>query len=309
METIEILLASYNGEKYIEEMIESILAQDYQNWHLIVSDDQSTDSTAEILESFSQRYPERITHYRSGRRFGNAQNHFMHLLSEFHDAPYIMFCDQDDVWHKDKISKTLAKMKDIETPYIPAMVHTDLRVVDGNLQEIESSFMSLSGIVGDRMETKQLLVQNVVTGCTMMINHELANLAVTKLPKSGMLMHDHWIALIASACGTTVFLNEATIDYRQHGNNSVGAKNIRSLSHIRNRLKDNQILTNMQSTFKQAKAFEECFYPVLSKEMRKTISVYAKLTQKNAFTRKWTYLRYGYWKIGLLRRVGQIVLG
>ena len=141
----------------------------------------------------------------------------------------------------------------------------------------------------------------------MMINRELARLAVTKLPESGMLMHDSWIALLASACGTTGFVNEATIDYRQHGKNSVGAKNVRSLSHIFSRLKDNQMLASMRATFIQAKAFADCFSTILPEDVHKTVLIYAELADKNAISRKWTYFRYGFWKNGLLRKIGQII--
>ena len=121
MSTVLILLAAYNGQKYIGEMVDSIICQDYTDWHLILSDDSSSDSTFSILEDYANKYPEKITHYKSGKKFGNAQDHFMHLLSLHNDAPYIMFCDQDDVWHKDKISKTLAKMKEIEIEETPAL--------------------------------------------------------------------------------------------------------------------------------------------------------------------------------------------
>ena len=141
MEKITILLAAYNGAQYIDQMIQSIQAQTATNWRLILSDDNSEDGTPEILERYAQEDSGRIVHYRSGQRFGCAQRHFMHLLEKFHDSEYIMFCDQDDVWHADKIFKTMNKMKQIETSGKPAMVHTDLRVVDNRLEMIDPSFM------------------------------------------------------------------------------------------------------------------------------------------------------------------------
>ena len=100
--TVEILLASYNGEAYIREQIDSILAQSDKRWHLTVSDDGSTDGTAKIIDEYVARYPERIVRYRSGIRFGNARDHFFHLM-KMCDAPYMFFCDQDDVWYPQKI--------------------------------------------------------------------------------------------------------------------------------------------------------------------------------------------------------------
>ena len=136
---ILILLAAYKGGRFIRPMVDSILAQDVGGWKLILSDDG--EDTAPILQEYADRYPDRITHYRSGRRFGSAQKHFMHLLEQFGDqADYVMFCDQDDVWHPDKVRLTLWLMEQVETdPSLPVLVHTDLRVVDGQLREMDPS--------------------------------------------------------------------------------------------------------------------------------------------------------------------------
>lgn len=309
MEEVLILLAAYNGKRYLPEMIESVLVQDYSGWRLILSDDGSTDGTPEILQEYARRYPEKISFHCSGYRLGNAQNHFMYLLEKFHDAPYIMFCDQDDVWHSDKISKTLAKMKEIEIADGPAMVHTDLRVVDQELKVIHPSFLERSALRGDRMLLNQLLVQNVVTGCTMMINRSLAELACTNIPQEGILMHDWWLALLASACGVSGFLNEATIEYRQHTGNSVGAKDARSLRYILSRLKTYDMAKNMRLTFGQAKEFHRCYARIMSKEQCELICSYAQLENRGGIARRWAYIRYGYWKCGLYRQIGQMILG
>ena len=224
---ILILLAAYKGGRFIRPMVDSILAQDVGGWRLILSDDG--EDTAPILQEYADKYPDKITHYRSGRRFGSAQKHFMHLLEQFGgQADYIMFSDQDDVWHPDKVRLTLRLMEQAETdPALPVLVHTDLRVVDGQLHEMDPSFQHYSGLDGHRLALEQLLVQNVVTGCTMMINRSLARLACRPVGEGDMLMHDWWLALIAAAMGRAVFLDRATIDYRQHGGNVVGAKDPR----------------------------------------------------------------------------------
>lgn len=309
MADVLILLATYNGSKYICEMIDSIILQDYQDWHLILSDDGSTDTTVQILEKYAKKMPERITHYQSGMRFGNAQNHFMHLLKTFHDSSYIMFCDQDDVWHTDKISKTMVKMKQIELSGKPAMVHTDLRVVDGQLNLIDPSFMHFSKLRGDRLGLNHLLVQNVVTGCTMMINRELAELAVSRIPDQGIMMHDWWIALLASAVGSVGYVDDATIDYRQHGNNVVGAKNTRSLSYIMNKLKNNEIARVMDKSYRQAEKFDECYADLLSAEKRDIVLQYSDLKNKNFVIRRYVFVKYRYFKIGMSRVVAQMIWG
>lgn len=309
MDRVLVLLATYNGSKYIRQMVDSVLAQDYEDIFLVLSDDGSTDDTAEILEEYACKHPDRVTHYRSGLRFGNAQNHFMHLLRQFHDTPYIMFCDQDDYWHPDKIRKTLAKMQEIEKTGLPAMVHTDLRVVDGNLKLMDSSFMHFSKLRGDRLALNQLLVQNVVTGCTMMLNRTLAELACKHLPQGEILMHDWYLALIAAAMGTTGYLDEATIDYRQHGNNVVGAKNTRSISYILKKIKNDGVRTAMVQTYTQAKVFDSCFGSILDNNTRKTVQAYAAMGNKNGFSRRINYVKYGFLKCGIQRIVAQFIWG
>lgn len=308
--TVLILLATYNGQKYIKEMINSIISQDYVDWHLILSDDSSTDSTYSILESYSNKYPEKITHHKSGKKFGNAQSHFIHLLEQYNDAPYIMFCDQDDVWHTDKISKTIVKMKEIEEDCnIPALVHTDLRVVDAKLNEISDSFCKHSKLKGDRLHFNQLLIQNVVTGCTMMINNSLAKLCCQhKLPKQA-LMHDWWISLICSAFGKSAFLDLATIDYRQHGNNSVGAKNVASPSYLLERLKTKSIKKSIRDCMEQAEAFLNCFGDDIPTDKKLILCDLVKVKDASIFKKNYIYLKHRIFKCGCIRILAQFIGG
>ena len=206
-------------------------------------------------------------------------------------------------------AKLVGKMKQTEKPGIPVLVHTDLRVVDGELHEIESSFFRSSGLTGSWATIKEIMVQNVVTGCTVMINHSLASLVINRLPEFGMIMHDHWLALVASAFGQIGYLEEATIDYRQHGNNSVGAKKIFSWKYISNLLKNDQIIKRMKSSFRQAGAFLSVYSSELPEDTRQMIQIYAGLEHCSKVKRRIAYIRYGFWKIGLSRRIGQIFWG
>ena len=309
MSEVLILLATYNGEKYINEMVDSIIAQDYDDWHLVLSDDSSSDSTPQILAKYAHDYPEKITHYESHIRFGNAQNHFMHLLQKFHNAPYIMFCDQDDVWHKDKISKTLSKIKETEENDVPALVHTDLAVVDGNLNKISDSFCKLSKINGDRLELNQLLVQNVVTGCTVMMNKKLAEICCRcPLPKEA-LMHDWWVAIICSVFGKSAFLDSATIDYRQHGSNSVGAKNVTSPSYLLEKIKSKSMKKSLKNAALQAEAFLKCFGDGIPKDKKTVIADFAETKDASVFKRDYIYLKHRLFKCGIIRILAQFIGG
>ena len=307
-DTVTILLASYNGEKFLPEMIDSVLNQDYENIRLVLSDDNSKDSSPVILEKYAKENPERVIHYRSGQRFGCAQKHFMHLLMNFYDSDYIMFCDQDDVWHKNKVRITLEKMKEIEKGQAtPVLVHTDLCVVNGELKEISPSFCKHSGLSGYRVELNNLLVQNVVTGCTVMINRALAELGVKHEITDAVMMHDWWLALIAAAFGKIGFVDEPTIDYRQHGNNSVGAKNVYSPSYLLARLKGNSMKKAMQNAAKQSGAFLEVFSEHLTADQAEMLGDFAKTQNLPIFARNAIYRKYKLYKNGFVRVMAQFL--
>ena len=305
-QSVVILLATHNGQAYIRTMLDSLLAQDHNDVRIVVSDDNSSDDTVTILDEYAASHSERITHYRSGKTFGNAQRHFMHLLEQFHEQPYIMFCDQDDVWHTDKVRKTLELMKEIETDSAtPAMVHTDLRVVDGELAELSPSFCKHSAIDGQRLALNQLLVQNVVTGCTMMINRRLAKMVCRNYDAEAMMMHDWWIALAASAFGKVAFLDEATIDYRQHGKNSVGAKNVHSASYLLGRLGSKSMRQALKMAAGQAEAFAKCYRELLTVKQQELVVAFAKTKNASLFARNRIYSQYNLKKYGLIRVITQ----
>lgn len=303
-----ILLAAYNGEAYIRQMIDSVLNQTHQDLQLILSDDGSKDATAQILADYAEKHPQKVIHYCSGQRFGSAQKHFMHLLSQFQDAPYIMFCDQDDFWYPDKVQKTLDKMIGTETDReAPVLVHTDLRVVNGNGEQLASSFCAHSAIDGNRLQLNQLLVQNVVTGCTVMINRALAELACRDYDTEAMLMHDWWLALLASACGKIVFLSEATMDYRQHGHNSVGAKNVYSPQYLIKRLSSVKMRTSLDDAANQAQAFLNCYADKLSDAQEELIRAFVSTRSASIIQRDMIYLKYDLLKKGFIRVCAQLL--
>ena len=304
---VYILLATHNGCTYVREQIDSLLAQDYESIRIILSDDGSSDGTEKILEEYAQQYPERIVHYRSGIRFGCAQKHFMHLLRVYQYAQYIMFCDQDDVWHLDKVSRTLKVIQGIENgESVPALVHTDLRVVDGERREIAPSFWHYSKLDGSRLALNQLLVQNVVTGCTMMINKSLAQIACRCVPDE-MLMHDWWLALLASICGKAGYLAETTIDYRQHGKNSVGAKDVKSVSYLWYRLSSSTMRNTLIKNAKQASALMNNYQEYMSDDQIKLISAFIRSQSESILVRNYLYIRYGLLKYGAIRKLAQLL--
>lgn len=233
MEKVDILLATYNGEKYLVEQLESILNQTYKDFNLIISDDCSEDSTVKILEEYAKK-DSRITIFKQEKNLGVISN-FEFLLSKV-ESDYFMFSDQDDIWNEDKIEKTLNKLEETDSD----VVFTDLMVVDDKLNVLYNSYWELKGLKNKILKYNSfeaLYLNNYVTGCTMLMKKEVIEKALP-LPKSTKyILHDYWIALIASQSGKVEFLNEPTIKYRQHKNNRIGSKtrteSIKTLSEIR----------------------------------------------------------------------------
>lgn len=221
---IQILLATYNGENYIREQLDSLLSQTNMNWLLLIHDDGSTDSTMEIIRGYCNAHPERIFLLEDDIHFGNSKDNFSHLLTAS-TAEYVMFCDQDDIWLSDKIEKTFGLMQDLvnDNKELPILVHSDLEVVDVTLTPIAPSMFAYQGLSKSINGLLQILVKNSVTGCTMMINRKAIDVSLP-IPSSA-IMHDWWIAAnVVKYQGVIGFVDKALIKYRQHNSNSVGAK-------------------------------------------------------------------------------------
>jgi len=221
---IDILLATYNGWKYLREQIDSILAQSCQDWQLLIRDDGSDDDTLSIIKDYVGRYPDRIKLVEDNNGHLGTSLNFQRLL-ENSVSEYIMFSDQDDVWLPQKIEATLNLMEATEEEYPnkPILVHTDLRVVDSQLKTIAKSMWQYQGTSPETgNDLNKVVLQNVVTGCTIMINRK-AKAVSLPIPKEAV-MHDWWIAISVAKHGKIVYVSDQLVLHRQHPNNTVGAK-------------------------------------------------------------------------------------
>jgi len=224
-----ILMATYNGEQFISDQIESILNQTYKNWKLVIHDDGSTDNTLDIINKYVEKYKDKIILIDDGIKCGGAKENFSHLIKiakNSFDFDYIMFADQDDVWLPEKIKISLDVIVDLEKRYkkeIPILVHTDLVVVDKYLNVVCESFWKYQKINPIKNSLNHLLLENTVTGSTMIINKRLLAL-IEYIPKEA-LIHDWWIALVCAITNGIIYpLKQQTVLYRQHENNDLGAK-------------------------------------------------------------------------------------
>ena len=198
---VDILLATYNGEKYLREQINSILDQDYKNFNLIISDDCSTDTTRNILEEYEKK-DNRIKVIYQKNNMGSSRN-FEFLLSQI-SSKYYMFSDQDDVWNKDKVKLSLEAIEKNDVD----LVYTDLEVVDENLKTINKSFNKKMNLITKQRKFTDFRLEylyNCVTGCTMICKSEKLKY-ILPLPKTKNILHDYWIALITSINGKILFL-------------------------------------------------------------------------------------------------------
>lgn len=306
---ITILMAAYNGEKYIGEQIQSILDQTYQDWKLVIQDDCSIDATFNIASDYAEKYPGKITAVRRPVNSGSAMNNFFSMLS-FADDPYIMLSDQDDVWMPDKIMVSIERMKELENTNgeeIPLLVHSDLVVVDDALHKVDKSFLKMQKLDNHHSSLNCMLAQNIVTGCTTMVNKKLIEMIGE--PPAHAVMHDWWMALIATAFGVIGFVETPTVLYRQHISNAVGAKRTGSLKHYMSRLfYFKQLRKEMAQTYLQAKEFAKIFGHKLDPHMKQMIEDFASLPSKSIIQRYNILKRYSLWKTGALRKLAQIFI-
>lgn len=225
---VHILLATYNGEKFIHEQIESIISQTHNNWRLVARDDGSLDNTLSILLEYSLKDNRIIVIDQKGLPTGSASGNFSKLLNYALtvESDYFALADQDDVWLPFKLQRHIEILEGLNCKTFPLLLHSDLKVVSDNLSPISESFIEFSNLkINESLMKQNLLTKNSVTGCTCIFNKSLIN---DSLPfPATIIMHDWWLALVAAYRGRIVFDDQASMLYRQHRLNSVGAKSFK----------------------------------------------------------------------------------
>jgi len=299
---IAILMATYNGERYIGEQIDSLLNQSYQDWTLFIHDDGSTDKTNEIIRKYEKNYPNQIVIVEAPPT-GGAKFNFMFLLSIV-EAPYIMFCDQDDVWLENKIKKTFDRMSSLDKN-VPALVYTELKVVKEDLKELSPSLSQYNHFRHSRNSINFLLVENIVTGCTVMINDKLADLCLKSSDNSKIVMHDWWLALVAAKFGVISFVDESLILYRQHLYNTIGAQRfgisylVKKFFHLR------EVALSIKRSRLQANYLSELFFL----EERDIVTTFGRLDKKNIIERFLFYINNHVCYYSCIKNIALFLIG
>ncbi len=300
---IDILLATYNSARFIHETLDSILRQDNQDWRLLIRDGGSEDKTVDIIQSWQRRYPDKIQIVSSDGRTCAREN-FSALLSAG-TAPYLMFCDHDDVWFSDKISKTFSAMQAAERQYgpdMPVLVFTDMQVADERLSVLDASYFAYQHLDPGRILLRHLLVQNIPCGCTMMINRKQADCCGRIPPEA--VMHDHWLSLLAATAGRIVYLPETTMKYRQHAQNIYGATRY-GLDYLikRTLAGPGAARQRFYQNVRQAKAFEQHYKGVMDSPSLEILRDFARLDELGWLSRRRVLLRHKLFKSGCLRNI------
>jgi hypothetical protein len=304
---VDVLLATYNGARYLDEWLASLFSQTVSTFRLIVRDDGSRDATMTLLHRWKERYPQQILLLASDRHLGVVQT-FATLVASG-SAPYLMLADQDDVWFVDKIEKSLARLVELEQKFsstMPILIHTDLQVVDQHLREIAPSFWNYSKIDPKTLSLSRLLTQNGVTGCTACFNRALATLALP-FPDHA-LMHDAWLALVAASHGVIDFISTPTLAYRQHGTNCVGAQSASFFSLARRHFTKGNHSARHSLQLAQASFLLERYGHSLPPASKKKLEIYLSLPQRSYLTQKILILKHRFFKQGILRNGAHLLL-
>lgn len=216
--SVVILLSAYNGDRFLAEQLDSLLRQDYAAVQIRVRDDGSTDRTAAILREYADRDPR--LRYCSGPNLGVVGSFFELLRDHVGEAEWIAFCDQDDVWAPDKISRAIGRLTRESDGHLPLLYFSRLTLVDDDLRPL-----GLTRPLTRPPSFGNALTQNIAAGCTMVINAPARRLLVDAMPDlRAVVMHDWWVYLVVSALGRLVYDPESRIYYRQHGANFFGAR-------------------------------------------------------------------------------------
>ena len=317
-----VILCTYNGEKYLEKQISSIMEQDREDFCLLYSDDGSTDSTKAILQSLQEKYGRRMRAFLRPMKTGSPAKHFLFILSalakgevDIENLEYIFLADQDDEWFPDKLSKTISVIKEEERKFgesLPILCHTDCSLVNSRGELLAKSYRRYQKLPGASYRFSRLLLQNHVTGASVGINKAL--LQYCKEIPAEVKMHDHWLALLANCFGEIQYFPYASYAYRQHGENVLGAKKASVLKECEERLaaskekdKEDTIHSSYRALFAQGRELKRLFGDRLPEIKRRVLEAFLSLEGKSRLGKITTMALFGIYPYPLYRGIGAML--
>lgn len=306
-----VLLAAWNGEPFLPELLTSLEKQTDPDFGVLYQDDGSEDGTASILSAAAERDGRLIPGADSGKKLGAVGN-FLSLLRQA-EADRIFFCDQDDIWEPDKIAvlkKAMAEAEREAGPGVPLLIHSDCSVISETGDMLSPSFFRLQGWDPGAVSLAPLLVQNNVTGCTMVMNRPLADLILRFGNPEKMFMHDWFAALTAAAFGRVRFVDRPLTRYRQHQGNTIGASRSSLLKRGWNALRQGEkARKRIALTYTHTQAFLEACGNELPEEAARTVKAYLATRAMPKGERIREVRRLGCVMQSPVTRAGQILFG
>lgn len=282
--TVHILCAMHNAAPFIAECVHSVRGQSHRDWTMLVRDDGSTDDSSAALLALAASDPRIRLVERSDTAIGAAAG-YVALLQHVPDGADVACIDADDTWLPAHLADSLAALASARGP---ALVHGDLELVDAHLGPRHPSLWKARRITPEPTSVQRIAVDNVVTGSAIVMNAALARIVRVR-SAIGAIFQDSWFALAAAAAGTILVRRAITVQYRQHGANTVGAQVREPLSATNFIPLATKALANREKfrrdlarTAAQAGAFAEAYADLLSATDRHFLKTYAALP-----TRAW----------------------
>jgi len=300
----DILLSTYNGARFVREFLASLGQQTCHDFRLLVRDDGSEDATLDIVREAVADYgiSQAVFLESSGQHLGVVQS-YGELLRQC-SGQDVMFADQDDIWHDNKVAEMQRLMREAETRYgnnTPLLLHSDLRVCSEDGSLMADSFLDWQRFNRHAESLTALTVQNNVTGCAMMINHAMLERCRLPFPLEA-ICHDWYLALVASALGQVIFTDQALVDYRVHSGNCIGARRYGPGNWLR--LGHTELKRRLNLTQRQAGAFLRQYGDLLSATAQETVSAWSEIGDLPKFRRLARCLKFGFRKNTLARNLG-----
>lgn len=290
---LDICMAMYNGAEWLEDFLWSIKRQTHSKWRLIVSDDGSNDGSLDILKSFFCNDPNRlviVVRESIGRG----------IVRNFHDAlaaaraDYIFLADQDDVWLPDKLSKLYKLIKELEgEDKSAALIFSDMLVVDEHLNTLSDSWWRYSGVTPKWVFSfKNMLCQNAVPGCSVVINRRLLDAALP-IPASA-LMHDWWLLLVCSIVGKIAYCPDKIFLYRRHKKAATYSDMGGVIAALgRFFFQGKMVRSNFHDTVTQAISLKSVYEKRMSKPNLLVVQDYINASKENWIVKRWLFIKNG----------------
>jgi len=294
---ISIAMATYNGAKYLKEQLDSIAAQTKMPMELVIYDDASTDETVNIIKAHALAPIIKLVI--NPVNLGVVAS-FKKATSLCHSDNYIAFCDQDDIWHNNKLEENFNAILNFATDKFPVLVYSDAVFIDASNNTINQSFMKEMGIDKYQHTYQTVLFGSLMLGCSIMINPIMRNYLL-QIPEKTIYNHDAWMSLIAFSFGSCNLIDKPLLDYRKHEQNM-------TIANFKKKSRLNRIVVQLKGVFRDkqylkyeielAKNILEKFENEFTQIKRRQIKKFIELEHKTYFIKKlyFEFVFFKYWK-------------